>query len=119
MAMAANLSDAANLSFDQGSLAWYADTFDTKFAAFVTACAAIFEDARPNDRPVGNWLVPMWALSVTLSAQSSEPSNDQFSLGVDYLFRICFAAAFAQAQSRITNTQATAMLTAWNSAFGT
>lgn len=119
MAMAANLSSAATLSYSQVSLTWYALTLKAKFAAFITDVSPLLEDSKPNDRTVGNWLIPMQALSTAMSSSLAAVTEAQFNGVVEYLYRFCYAAAFAQAQLRITNAQAVALLAAWNARFGT
>ena len=71
--MAGSLTDAAYLSFDKCAVLQTAATLSTHFAAFIAAVQPVFSDAVDKDRPVGNWLVPMYALS---------QQNDQFSLDV-------------------------------------
>jgi hypothetical protein len=117
MTMAANLTQAAGLSYAQASLAWTALTLKTKLTTFIGTASALFEDAVPDDRSVGNWLVLMTALATEMVAASV--SETQFDTCVEYLYRICFAAATAQAQSRITAAQGNALLVAWNTNFGT
>lgn len=122
MAMAANLTEAANLTYDQLSLAWLASTIQAKYAAFITALQpagqpAVFRDSVPNDRPVGNWLPLMAAVQSQMDV--GVLPQDQFNAAVDHLYRMCLGAASALANGLITNTQATAMLNAWNAQFGT
>lgn len=117
MTMAASLPDAANLSYAQANLSWVAATLKADLAAFVAEVSPFFEDAVPNNRPVGNWLVLMSALSTAMS--SVAVSNSDFDTAVEYLFRICYAGVIAGSQGRITGAQSAGLLAAWNTHFGT
>lgn len=117
MAMATDLTNAANIGYNQCSLFWYAGTLPGALSNFITAASPIFSDDRPNDRPVGDWLVLLYALS-----QAVDPLNmtdEQLDTCATYLFRMCLGAASAQTSSLISTAQATALLTAWNANFGT
>lgn len=117
MTMAADLTEAAHLSYDQCGILWNAGTLRTNFLAFTQAVIPIFDDARPNDRPVGNWLVPIAAIPADVPAET--PESQAFVQGCqNLLFRICFAGADQLALGNITNTQATALLAAWNAQIG-
>lgn len=118
MTFAADLTEAAHLSYDQVGILWNAGTLRTSILAFTQQVLPIFDDARPNDRPVGNWLVPIAALPIDVEAQS--PESQTFVQGCqNLLFRICFAGSDQLALGNITNTQATALLAAWNANIGT
>lgn len=115
---AANLTDAADTTYARVSLVWTANTIRTKVAAFIVAAAIPFSDTTPNDRPVLNWLVPLTALSTQMTANADTPlPQAMFNAAVDYIYRMCFAGAFAQSAGRITNAQAAALLAAWNANF--
>lgn len=114
--MAASLTDAAHLSYDRAGVLWAAATLKTRIGLFITAVSPIFEDAVPNDRPVGNWLVLMKALHSQMGA--GVLPEVQFNEAVEQLYRICLAGAAQLAASLITNTQATALLAAWNAQIG-
>lgn len=118
MTMAANLEQAAHLSYSQTSIAYAGAALNPKFIAFVNAAAAIFDsDSNANQRTVGNWIIPMYALSSQLLGAT--PSQTQYNQMVEYLYRICYAGLFAASDNRITASQATALLAAWNTQFGT
>lgn len=119
MTMAANLTEAASLSYVQVSLTWTALTLKTKYAAYLATASPILSDGSPNDRTVGNWLVLIAALSTEMSSTTSVVSEAQFDTAVEYLYRICLAGAQADAQGRITTAQRIALLAAWNTNFGT
>jgi hypothetical protein len=117
MTMAANLEQAGFLSYPQMTLQWIANTLDTSVPAFSAAVSPLFEDAKPNDRPVGNWLVLIDALASELPA--TDVPNVQFNQIVEYVGRMCLAGFVALNEGTITNAQAVALLAAWNTAFGT
>lgn len=114
--MAANLTDAAHLSYTRASVHWAAGNLRTKLTAFITAVRPIFEDAIPNDRPVGNWIILLANTEGSMSAGVTPES--QFNTAVEQLFRICSAGASQLAAGLITAGKATALLTAWNAQIG-
>ena len=117
MAMAANLREASWITASQLNLSWLAQTLKTKLTQFNNAASAIFDDNTPNDRPVGNWLV-------LLEATASQMPNVQvpialFNQACDQVARITFAGFAALQTARIAPAKGTALLAAWNAAFGT
>ena len=117
--MAANLEDAANLSYARISVKWTANTVRANTNAFIIACALVLDDNAPTDRTVGNWLVPLNALATQMNADSNNPMPQAlFNTLVEYVYRMMMAAAYAQAQSRITTAQSNALLAAWNTNYG-
>lgn len=119
MTMAANLMSAGLLSYDQASLGWYALTLKTQFRNFCTAVAPLFSDTVENDRPVGNWLIPMWALSSEMTGSIADVSEGQFNQVAQYLWAMCQSGFQAKQQGRITAAQSAALLAAWNLYIGT
>jgi hypothetical protein len=115
MAFAANLSNAGFLSYPQLALAYQGGTLAAKVAAFATAVNPIFRDDRPNDRPIGNWLVFIDSVVPFL------PPTDVAGLNqvVEYVGRMCLAGFVAINSGLISPTQANDLLAAWNAAFGT
>lgn len=112
---AGTLEQAANLSYERAALRWTANTLRANFQAYIVACAAVVTDATANDRTVGNWLVPMTALSGQMTASIANPLEQElFNTCVDYLYRFNMAAAYAQVQNRISGAQAAALLAAFN-----
>jgi len=119
--MAASLPFAASLSYDRASVHWAANTLPAALTAFATAASAFFEDAVPNDRPIGNWLVLIRGLATQMGAapyNTNPGSLVTFNQAVEYLFRICWAANYARADGLISAAQVTGLLTAWNTNIG-
>lgn len=117
--MAATLEDAANLSYARISVKWAANTVRANTNAFIIACALVLDDNVPNDRTVGNWLVPLNGLATQMAADSNNPMPQSlFNTLVEWVYRMMMAAAYAQSQSRITTAQANALLAAWNTNYG-
>lgn len=117
MAFAATLLEAAHLSYDQAAIYWTANTLDTKFSAFITSASSIFEDAKPNDRTVGDWIILMRQLSAQDGYTDSPMPLALFNQIAEQLFRMCYAG-FSLNGVTITNTQAVALLAAWNANIG-
>src|SRR5436309_2409350 len=117
MAMATDLTDAANIGYNQCSLFWYAGTLAGVLSNFVAAADPIFSDERANDRPVGDWLVLLYALSQEIAA--NQVTDEELDTCATHLFRMCLAAASAQTSALITTAQANALLVVWNANFGT
>lgn len=118
MTMALNLVEAASLSYDQCAIHWYNNALKAQFLAFVAAAEPIFLDPIPNDRPVGNWLIPMQAVAAVPTV--GQPDIVGFNERVEYLYRICLAG---QSQfdngALISAAQRDALLAAWNTTIGT
>lgn len=117
MTMAATLTEAAHLSYKQADILWAANTLKPEFATFITTAQPIFDDNRPNDRPVGNWLILMQSLSSQMAAGTLPEA--QLNTCVEYLFRMCLAGASQLANGLISNAQAVSLLAAWNATIGT
>jgi hypothetical protein len=118
MATADNLAQAAYLSYDQMAILWTANTLRDNYETFLGQVSPLFKDGVPNDRPVGNWFVPMYGL-LTQVEEATPETQDFFNAAVQYMYRLCYAAYEMNAQGLITNTQAQDLLTAWNDTFGT
>lgn len=115
---AASLEEAANTTYARVSLAWAAGTIRVKVQAFIVAAALVFDDNTPNDRPVGNWLIPLTSVSTQMNSTVGNPvAQSLFNITVDYIYRMCMAGFVAQAQSRISAPKAAALLAAWNANF--
>lgn len=122
MTMAGNLQEAAYITYQQLAILWTAGTLETTVALYSADLAPLFEDQVPNDRPVGNWLVLIDALLSQMPRPlppTLKTPEDQFNQLVEYIGRMCDGAFWARFNNLITATQATAMLTAWNTRFGT
>lgn len=117
MTMAVDLQQAGFLSYPQMTLQWVADTLDTTVPAFSTAVNGTFEDAVPNDRPIGNWLILIDALADQLPA--TDVPETMFNQIVEYVGRMCLAGFVALNSGLISVAQANALLAAWNATFGT
>lgn len=121
MTMAANNEQAASLAYQQIVLSWGAGTLLTTLQQFNAAAGAIFEDAIPNDRPVGSWLVLLTALAAQVAADGSGSTTSQEFLNscVEYVFGMCQCAQASVSFGLISSTKATALVAAWNAAWGT
>lgn len=114
--MAANLTDAAHLTYVRSRSKWTAATLQAAVLGLINDVSPIFDDNRPDDRPVGNWLVPLKGLEQNFAV--GVLPLVQFDQAVDYIYRLCLAGAAQLAEGLITNTQATALLAAWNTRIG-
>lgn len=112
---AASLEDAADQAYARLSIRWTANTIQASFQAYIIACAAVVNDATEKVRTVGNWLIPMTALSTELTAEGGNPASQAlFNKCVDYVYRFNMAASYANTLGNITGAQATALLAAYN-----
>jgi hypothetical protein len=121
MTMAANLEQAAYLSYKQCDIRNDASTLITNFRAFIAAAEPIFGDGDPTVRPVGNWLVLMQALSVQMAGVGvgTVATLQAMNLAAEYLYRMCLSANGYQGCAVTTGAQRTALLAAWNANIGT
>lgn len=119
MAMAVDLSDAANLTYQQLALKWTANTLDTACASFSAAASALLSDGLAGDRTVGNWLIPIDGVIADMPV--GVVPVELFSTVVSYIYKMCWQAFSVNALTPplISNVQAAALLAAWNAAFGT
>lgn len=119
MTMAANLTSAAALTYDQMRIKALitGSSIKTQLTSFIAAVNPIVPDSIPNNRPVGNWLIPMAALAQTM--RGLDMSLSDFNLAVDYVSKLCSVANVQRNAGLITVAQGTALLAAWNTAFGT
>ncbi len=118
MTIAANLVEAANLSYLNIYTPWQLGVpLITKLLTFSSNVAAQFSDTRPNDRPVGNWIIPFQAFAVFMqTAPIRVPTN--LNTAVQFVYRICYATNQLNVQGLISGAQATAVLTSYNALFG-
>lgn len=114
--MAATLTEAAHLTYVRSRSKWTAGTLQAAVLGLINDTSPIFDDNRPNDRPVGNWLVPLKGLQENFAV--GVLPLVQFDQAVTFIYRLCLAGAAQLAEGLITNTQATALLTVWNARIG-
>jgi hypothetical protein len=119
MTMATDPANAAFLTADQVSISWTAGTLRAQLLAFIDGVSPSFQDARPNDRPVGNWLVLLSAAAEFMNVPNGQLPLESFNLVVQNVFGICQTCWGLLSQSLITNDQADAFTDAWNAAWGT
>jgi len=118
MAMASSLTTAANLTYQQINIRALGagNSIKTRLGNYITAVGPLFPDGTPDLRPVGNWLIPMKALQNTM--RSLDMTLVDFNTAVDYVSKMCACAAALEDAGIVSGTVATAMVAAWNSAFG-
>lgn len=120
MATAADLNEAAYLSFAQCSIKWRANTLHTSLNTFVNEAKDILPqgvEAGTTGSVPGNWFISLCALSTLVN---SETPYNGLPLGLELfyqivftLYRLCYVASAA------TAGQQADLLAAWNTAFGT
>jgi len=113
MPPAANLRAAANASFLNCSNQFAVGALKTALADFVTQGIVDFPDTVANNRPVGNWFVPIQSLSTSMNA-SLAFTLSQLDEAANLVFRICMAGDAIQTAGLITAPQAAALLAAYN-----
>jgi hypothetical protein len=115
MPAAGNLQAAANDCYDSMFVFWAVGQLKFRMTGFCALAAQSFSDALPNDRTVGNWLIPMQALAESMGAGVVPVT--QFNAAAQYVYRICWQGDAMDTAGLITNAQATALLLAYNSFF--
>ena len=109
----ATLTIAAGASYTDCNGKTGSGVLKSALASFAAAMPPIFPDAIQNNRQVGNWAIPIQALSASMSA-SLGFSTVQLNLAADLIYRACFAGVKAQANGFITAGQGTSLLAAYN-----
>jgi len=122
MAMAADLVTAAKLTAQQIVISiggpgsdFSEDQMKVILGDFIDDTLPLFPDTPPVNRVVGDWLIPMSSVQSTLSSGNAILQLTVLDEIIDLVSKMCFAGNTAQ----ITVAQQTALLAAWNSAFGT
>lgn len=121
MAMAVTLIQAAGLTLPQMRIKQLGTTLVADVETFITTSLALFPDAVPNNRPVANWLVPLSSIQEQMVTLAQDPSRayQGMNLAADVVSKMCWAGSKMQDAGLITAGQETALLAAWNTAFGT
>lgn len=128
MTAAADLNQAATLAPKNLQIPWAADTLKTKLSAFWAALNPSFEDAIPNDHPIGNWIALIGNLAQNILPYEPAASGTTqvgtlatYQTAVTYVFRLCKLAYALQnstnPKAKITSGQAAAILAAYNTQF--
>ena len=104
----ANLQEAANQAYDNMFVFWNLGQLKARLAGFATLCSSSFKEGSPNDRTVGNWLIPIQALAASMPAGVTPLS--QFNDAVQYVYRMCWQADAMQTAGLISATQANLVL---------
>ncbi len=92
-----------------------ANHLSTKLTAYAAAMSPLFSDAIPNDRPVGNWLVPISAAAATCGVRGTITAQ---VAAADLVYRICWAAEAMFNAGFISSAQHVAALAAYNTTIG-
>lgn len=123
MAAAPDLFEAAEQAPADLQLLWQADTLQDDVIAFWREALVAVPASIPNNKPLANWLAIIAAFAPSiLDYEATNVTGTQNMLGtlttyqtsVDYVYRFCKLAYALQGQGLITNTQATALLAAYN-----
>lgn len=104
----ANLQQAANQAYDNMYVQWNTGQLKSRLTSFASQCSPFFKEGNPNDRTVGNWLIPIQALAANMSAGVTPLSL--FNDAVQYIYRMCWQADAMQTAGLISATQANAVL---------
>jgi hypothetical protein len=112
MPAAVTLQAAANDAYDFMFVWWQAGQLKARMTGFAAQMSPSFADDVPNDRTVGDWLIPIAALANTMGA-AVQPLT-QFNASVQYIYRICWQADAMRTANLISAAQATAVLNQFN-----
>ena len=117
MTVAATLPIAATIAAENLYTLWAANTLKTKATSFWQSLVAVFPDQDVTSHPVSNWLILIAALADQMPATSVPYGN--LNTMIDYVYRICFVTSGLNTQTpkQVTNTQAAALLAAYNLQF--
>lgn len=122
MTIAIALVEAAGLAYDNLYVKYTtASTLETGIITFITQANPSFPESAPNNHPISNWLTVINAFLVTNEGRlglANGGSLDQLNTIVQLVYRICWCGEELQDDGLITSTQATALLNAYNNAFG-
>lgn len=116
MTVAANLIQAAGLSYDNCFAKWTANTLKVKLTAFWQASSLVFDQNRPNDVPPGNWISILATLASQMAA-ADVPFPD-LNASAQYVYRLCWLTQALVTQGLLTNAQGVALLAAYNAQLG-
>ena len=119
MATAANLKQAAGQAFDNLFPLWSGGgtTLQDALARFARAVLLIFPDSNVVGRPVADWATVIAAFSVSVEP-TFFPNLQVLTPAADYVYRICWIATGATAESPVISApDQAALLAAYNAAF--
>ena len=118
MTVAATLEEAAGLAYTNVSLKQAAQTLQPSINAFWTTLNApgLFQDQKPNDHPVANWLAIIADLAVNMA--TPDATINEVNAAAQYVYRICLVTAALYASALITNAQQLAVLASYNTNLG-
>jgi hypothetical protein len=112
---AVNLRQAALQAWDNMFPLCALGTLKAAINTFVTAIQGSFEQQRPSDHPILNWI----SILSGYNAQAEGDALDwtELRISCDYVYRLCFMASQADIQGLISSAQATVILNAYNANF--
>jgi hypothetical protein len=118
MSVAATLAEAAGLTYDNLFVPWQLGLiFRNKLLIFASDVNTFFPDEPQNNRPIGNWTIPLLSFVTPLTAADNR-NLEVLNKAVDFVYRICWAGQFAFNAGLITSGQADDLLDSYNSLFG-
>lgn len=116
---AADLEQAAGMSFDRLHFYWNIDQLKTRMTFFwqniIGPTVNAFEDQNVDGRPVANWSSIVATIADDLPAAAVP--LEQLTQSVESVYKTCWIANYLDGQGLITSAQATAVLDAYNGAF--
>ncbi len=120
MAPIASLGQGATEAYPRLYIRYSASLAATKIAAYLDALSLVFaDDGTPAERTFSNWIVVGRGLvDQPLAVLNSD--FEFFNKAVDFLYRSCLAGVNAQfsTPARISATQVTAIIAAYNATIG-
>jgi len=113
MTTAATLAIAAGQAFDNLQVRYVIGSLKLVLQNFWSATIDLFPQSDANSHPVSNWIVIIAAQAASISTGVG-PLQD-LTAAATAVYKLCWMASFLQGTGGITNTQALALLGAYNS----
>lgn len=116
MTMAATLSEAAGLAWDNANVHWVMNNLPTTMENFWQFSISSFAESQPKSRPVSNWLVVIANLANVMTFPITPIS--EVSTAARAIYGVCWMGQQLLNQGLISSAQATSLLNAYNATFG-
>lgn len=115
MPFAANLAQAAGMTFDNMQLWWITNQLKVRLDQFWSGVLSDFPESDVTSHPVSNWLTVIASLADTFP---SIMNLTQLTQAAEAVYRLCWMASYLQGTGGISNTQAVNLLSGYNSTIG-
>lgn len=111
MPIAANLAQAAGMTFDNMQIWWIANQLQARLDQFWSGILPTFPESDETSHPVSNWLTVIASLTQTFPTIMN---LTQLTQAAEAVYRLCWMASYLQGTGGITSSQAVDLLSAYN-----